>query len=148
MAQVESENRDEKNVPFQPGLDPLPGFPGYRMRDNRSGLDPIDTRTESAHMGGTFLRGIFTLKAKTRNPFYLVLMFIFGVVPFPILTWLLFTNNFFQSSSSFAALIYVLIAALVCGALALNFFLSLAEMTRFLKTQKSKHKKRRCRTVG
>lgn len=27
----------------------LPGWPGYRTRSNRSGLDPLDTRSEAAH---------------------------------------------------------------------------------------------------
>ena len=60
----------------------LPGWPGYRTRPNRSGLDPLDSRAEAGHMGGTFLRRLFTFKARTRNPVYLVLMFIFGVIPF------------------------------------------------------------------
>jgi hypothetical protein len=54
------------------------GFPGYRTRPNRSGFDPLDTYAEEYHVPGVFLRNWFTLKVRTRKPFYLVLMFIFA----------------------------------------------------------------------
>jgi hypothetical protein len=50
----------------------LQGWPGYRTRDNRSGLDPLDTQPEAAHMEGTFFHNLFTLRLRTRNPFYLI----------------------------------------------------------------------------
>ena len=56
----------------------LPGFPGYRTRQGRSGYDPLDTNREAAFMEGTLYRKLFTLQLRTRNIFYLVLMFTFG----------------------------------------------------------------------
>jgi len=51
------------------------GLPGYRTRDDRSGLDPVDTPAEAAHMEGVFYRNILYLRLRTRNKFYLALMF-------------------------------------------------------------------------
>jgi hypothetical protein len=56
----------------------LPGEPGYRTRAGRSGLDPIDTRTEAAHTAGTILQKLFT--GRTRNPVHLVVLGVFGLV--------------------------------------------------------------------
>ena len=56
----------------------LPGEPGYRTRGGRSGLDPIDTRTEAAHTAGTILQKLFT--GRTRNPVHLVVLGVFGLV--------------------------------------------------------------------
>jgi hypothetical protein len=52
----------------------FPGVPGYRTREGRSGLDPIETNLEGAYMEGTFYRKLFTLKVRTRNIFYLILV--------------------------------------------------------------------------
>ena len=41
------------------------GFPGYRTRPDRSGLDPVDTYREEAFMEGMFLKRLFTLKLRT-----------------------------------------------------------------------------------
>jgi hypothetical protein len=49
----------------------LPGWPGYRTREGRSGYDPIDTRTEAAHTAGTVIQRLFT--GQFRNPFHVVL---------------------------------------------------------------------------
>jgi len=65
----------------QPNESKLLGFPGYRQRDGRSGLDPIDNENELGHMEGSFVRALFTLKLRTRNPLYLIAMFLLGVVP-------------------------------------------------------------------
>ena len=56
----------------------LPGWPGYRTRAGRSGLDPIDTRTEAAHTAGTILQKLFA--GRTRNPVYLVVLAVLGLV--------------------------------------------------------------------
>ena len=50
----------------------LPGWPGYRTREGRSGWDPIDTRTEAAHTAGTLVHRLFT--GRTRNPIFLFLL--------------------------------------------------------------------------
>jgi hypothetical protein len=57
---------------------PLPGCPGYRTRDGRSGYDPIDTRTEAAHTAGTIIQRLFT--GDVRQPFYLFLSCALGLV--------------------------------------------------------------------
>ncbi len=72
----------------------LLGFPGYRQRDGRSGLDPIDNENELGHMEGSFARALFTLKLRTRNPLYLIAMFLLGVVlqPQGLAIWRLFNS--------------------------------------------------------
>ena len=57
----------------------LPGWPGFRTRDGRSGYDPIDTRTEAAHVSGAFIQQLFTGQLRIRNPIYLNLLGIFGL---------------------------------------------------------------------
>jgi hypothetical protein len=56
----------------------LPGWPGYRTREGRSGWDPIDTRTEAAHTAGTLIHGLFT--GRTRNPIFLFVLSGLGLV--------------------------------------------------------------------
>lgn len=56
----------------------LPGWPGYRTREGRSGYDPIDTRTEAAHTAGTLIQKLFT--GRIRNPIYLFLLSGLGLV--------------------------------------------------------------------
>ena len=56
----------------------LPGWPGYRTREGRSGYDPIDTRTEAAHTAGTLLQKLFT--GQVKNPLYLFLLAVVGLV--------------------------------------------------------------------
>src|SRR5579859_2093115 len=65
----------------------IPGKIGYRTREGRTGLDPIDTQKETSYMEGIFLRKLFTGKLRTRNPVYLVVMATIGVllVLFPLI---------------------------------------------------------------
>jgi hypothetical protein len=55
----------------------LPGQPGYRTRDGRSGYDPIDMRTEAAHTAGTVLYKLF--RGRMRNPLALLLLGVLGL---------------------------------------------------------------------
>ena len=57
----------------------LQGFPGYRTRVGRSGLDPVDNDAESGHMAGVLLRRLLTGKLRTRNPFTLLLLALLGM---------------------------------------------------------------------
>ncbi len=50
----------------------IPGDIGYRTRDGRTGLDPMDSRQELASLEGHFIRRLFTGRLRTRNRFYLV----------------------------------------------------------------------------
>ena len=56
----------------------LPGWPGYRTREGRSGYDPIDTRTEAAHTAGTLIHKLFT--GRVRSPMALLLLGALGLV--------------------------------------------------------------------
>ena len=56
----------------------LPGWPGYRTREGRSGYDPIDTRTEAAHTAGTIIQRLFA--GQFRKPSHVVLLGALGLV--------------------------------------------------------------------
>ena len=62
-----------------PGNNPLQGWPGFRTRAGRSGLDPVDNDTESGYMAGVMLRRLLTGKLRTRNPFALLLLAVVGL---------------------------------------------------------------------
>jgi hypothetical protein len=113
----------------------FPGTPGYRTREGRSGLDPIESNLEAAYMEGTFYRNLFTLKIRTRNIFYLILMFIFGVLPFIGFTYLI-GIGFYESPQNMnnPALwfILVLFLLLVPGAITVNFLLSILEILKLI----------------
>jgi TRAP-type C4-dicarboxylate transport system permease small subunit len=115
----------------------LQGWPGYRTRDNRSGLDPIDSRAEAAHMGGTFFYNLFTLRLRSRNPFYLLLMFLFGVVPFSTLAVLIFSTIVSENPSSWSSLIFPFLALIITGALAISFVLSVLQIAGLISSPKS-----------
>ena len=141
-----SQNKQKRNDLID--VTKLPGWPGYRTRSNRSGLDPLDTRTEAAHMEGTFLRTIFTGRARTRKPFYLVLMFIFGVIPF-IVALILVIGDLPKVDSNFIVpILYLLLLLFITGALTFNFIMSIFEILRIIPphkppaTQKTKVKKK------
>jgi hypothetical protein len=119
------------------GGDQLPGWPGYRTRPNRSGLDPLDSRAEAGHVGGIFLRSILTLKATTRKPFYLLLMFVFGVIPFPILVVLVVSEIIKWNPATWISLIYPALFLLVTGALTINFLLSILEILGVIPSHKT-----------
>ena len=58
----------------------LRGWPGYRTRDDRSGVDPINTRAEAAHTAGAMIQKL--LVGRVRNPIYLFLFGALGLVLF------------------------------------------------------------------
>ena len=68
---TDKDNRENPNI--------LPGWPGYRTRDGRSGYDPIDTRTEAAHVSGSFLQKLFAGQLRINNPIVLYLSGVFGL---------------------------------------------------------------------
>ncbi len=87
-------------------------------------------------MEGMFLRNLFTLQARTRNPFYLFLMFVFGVIPLAVLLVLMAGDISSLSSLSLATLIYFLVFILVTGAVTINFLLSILETLRIIPSRK------------
>lgn len=69
----------------------LMGYPGYRIRQGRSGYDPLERNAEQARMQGILIRMLFTRKFRTRNPVYLIIMaftgflyFLSGFAPFTL----------------------------------------------------------------
>jgi len=83
-------NMSKKNAPKSPksptekesqeNPSALPGWPGYRTKGGRSGYDPIDTRTEVAHVSGSFLQKLFAGQLRIKNPIVLVLSGLLGLV--------------------------------------------------------------------
>ena len=55
------------------------GYPGYRTRPGRSGLDPVDSDNETGFMAGVMLRRLLTGKLRAHNPLTLVLWGILGL---------------------------------------------------------------------
>jgi len=107
----------------QPPESQLLGFPGYRNRGDRSGLDPIDNENELGHMEGTFARALFTLKLRTRNLFYLVAMFLLGVVP-TVISIVILIATIGESNNW----IPVIIMNVITLPLSINFILSLVQL--------------------
>jgi len=56
-----------------------PGLPGYRIRQGRTGYDPIENIQEGAYLQGKFLRLLLTGRLRTRRPVYLWLMGLSGI---------------------------------------------------------------------
>ena len=115
----------------------IPGWPGYRTRGQRSGLDPIDTRTEAAHMEGVFLYRLFTLRARTRKPLILVLMFVFGVIPFVSLLSLLIFEFPAQEAANWLYWFYLIIIMLITGTITINFVVSILEILKIIPSVNS-----------
>ena len=58
----------------------LVGWPGYRNVNGRSGLGYVETQAEWAHMRGRLFQQMYVGKVITRNPIFLLGMFIVGVI--------------------------------------------------------------------
>ena len=119
---------ESANVPkgksIQNDSSPLPGWPGYRTRDGRSGYDPIDTRTEAAHTVGTFIQYFFTGRLRIRNPFSLFLSGILGlvlVIPLILAIVEMLSGNIF----SWNAWIPLLVMGIIGLAVVMNFIKNL-----------------------
>ncbi len=70
----------------------LQGWPGFRNRPGRLGLDPLDTDYELAHLQGVILRKMIDGVVFTRNPVVILAMFFYGLVClFPLLISILET---------------------------------------------------------
>jgi hypothetical protein len=108
----DKEDRDNQSV--------LPGWPGYRTRNGRSGYDPIDTRIEAAHISGAFIQQLFTGQLRIRNPIYL---FLFGVLGLVLITpfFLAILERLNGNLLSWNAWIFVLITAGIGLAMLTNF---------------------------
>ena len=120
----QKEPKPEKQSPESQLL----GFPGYRQRDGRSGLDPIDNENELGHMEGSFARALFTLKLRTRNPLYLIGMFLLGVVP-TVISIVMLAATLGESNNW----IPVILMNVVTLPLTINFFMSIYSMLKSRK---------------
>src|SRR5687767_4226455 len=129
-------NKPKKDDPVE-GSE-LPGWPGYRTRPNRSGLDPIDSRAEAGHIGGTLIRRVLTFKARTRNPVYLALMFIFGVIPFLTLVVFAIGGLPGMNINSFVPILYIFFLLSILGAVSINFLLSMLEILGIIPSQEAR----------
>lgn len=118
-----SKKQDDKDK--QGNSNALPGWPGYRTRDGRSGYDPIDTRTEAAHTAGTIIRSLFT--GEVRNPIYLVLLGILGMILF---TPLLLAIVEFRKGTilPWNAWVFLLIIGIAGVAILINFLKNLIKL--------------------
>lgn len=82
----------------------IPGWPGYRTRDGRSGYDPIDMRTEAAHTASTFVRDLFSGRLRIKNPLFLFLSGLLGlalVTPFLLAVMEMLNGNLFPLDAWF-----------------------------------------------
>ena len=96
----------------------LRGWPGYRNRPGRCGLDPLDRNAEEGFIVGKMLLALFTLKFRTTNGFYITLMLLFGVIlTLPIIS--LFTDIF---SIGWFFLPYILVGIMLLLNTGLNVF--------------------------
>ena len=105
----------------------LPGWPGYRTRDGRTGLDPIDTRSEAAHTAGTIVQKL--IYGNIRNPIQLFLLGVFGLVlitPFVLAILETINGNPFQWN----AWIFILLIGFVGLAVLINCIKNLINMIR------------------
>jgi hypothetical protein len=122
------------------------GQPGFRNRAGRSGLDLLETGAEEGHMQGVLIRNLFRLKVRTRNPFYLILMFLFGVIPFPVMIAAAVellnnskpvTPDLVMILSIISGIIIFVFLLTVFGALSINFALSILEILGVIPSQKA-----------
>jgi hypothetical protein len=103
----------------------LPGWPGYRTRDGRSGYDPIDNRTEAAHTAGTIIQKLFT--GRIRNPVHLSLL---GVLGLALVSPLVLAISEVLNGNRFPwnAWIFLLITGIVGLAILINFIKNLIKI--------------------
>ena len=117
-------DKDDRDTPRS-----LPGWPGYRTRDGRSGYDPIDTRTEAAHVSGALIQQLFTGQLRIQNPVFLFLLGVFGLVLIaPLFLAILETSN--GSQLPWNAWIFLLITSGLGLAVLINFIKNLIRMIK------------------
>ena len=58
----------------------LVGWPGYRNARERSGIGYVETQAEWAHMRGRLFQQMYVGKVITRNPIFLLGIFIVGII--------------------------------------------------------------------
>ena len=81
----------------------IPGWPGYRTRQLRSGYDPFDTYLEVAHMEGVIIRKLLIGEVITNNLVYLAVMFFYGIVG--VFPFIISIVELLQNRSSFLSVL-------------------------------------------
>jgi len=105
----------------------LPGWPGYRTRDGRTGLDPIDTRSEAAHTVGTIFQKL--IYGNIRNPIQLFLLGVLGLtLSTPLVLAIFETMN--GNPFPWNAWIFILLIGFVGLAVLVNCIKNLISMIR------------------
>jgi hypothetical protein len=106
---------------------PLPGRPGYRTRDGRSGYDPLDTRAEAGHMAGSFIRRLFAGQIRSRLQLFLV-----GLLGILLMAPLVLAISEAQSGNLFPWNAWLLLSVVAIAGLAIliNFIRNLLRMVR------------------
>ena len=118
---TDKDNRENPSI--------LPGWPGYHTRDGRSGYDPIDTRTEAAHVSGSFLQKLFAGQLRIKNPIVLFLSGVFGlalITPLLLAIFEVLGGNL----SSLGGWLPFLVAGAFGTALLFNFIKNLLRVNR------------------
>ena len=105
----------------------LPGWPGYRTREGRSGYDPIDSRAEAGHMAGTMIQKLFT--GRITNHLQLVLLGILGLILIaPLILAIAEALN--GNQLPWNAWLFLLIIGIAGLAILINFIKNLLEIFR------------------
>jgi hypothetical protein len=114
---------NDKSVPANPT--PLPGWPGYRTRSGRSGYDPLDTRTEAAHVAGTIFHKLFT--GQISNP---VTLFLIGSLGLILIAPLFLAVSEMANGNQISpnGWIFILISGIAGLAIQVNFIKNLLKM--------------------
>ena len=105
----------------------LPGWPGYRTRQGRSGYDPIDSRAEAGHMAGTILQKLFTGQIRNR-----IILFLLSVLGLILITPLVAVISEARNGNLFPwnAWLFALVIAMVGTAILVNVIRNLLRLTR------------------
>ena len=103
----------------------LPGWPGYRTRDGRSGYDPIDSRAEAGHMAGTIIQKLFA--AQIKNRVHLILLGVLGLI---LITPLVLAISETRNGTLFPwnAWLFLFIIGIAGLAILINFITNLLRM--------------------
>ncbi len=107
----------------------IPGTSGYRLRNGRTGLDPIDNAREASFAEGKFIRTLFTGRLRITSGLGLSIMAVMGVVfvmP-PILFYVVPLLEGVSVPVTFFDLCFLLPLALIGLALLANTVLSLKQ---------------------
>ena len=117
-----SKSKKKSNDDRQDNSSSLPGWPGYRTRQGRSGYDPIDSRAEAGHMAGTILQTLFV--GQIRNRVHLFLVGILGLILITPLV-LAISETLNANPLPWNAWLFVLVIGIVGLAILINFIKNL-----------------------